>query len=99
MGPDGHTASLFPGTKALGIEDRLVAPNFVDRLNAWRVTFTFPLINAGGTVAFLVTGQDKAERVSEIVEGADYPAGRVDPESGNLVWLLDSAAAARLPTQ
>ncbi len=99
MGADGHTASLFPGSDALRIDDRLVAPNFVEKLKSWRITFTFPLLNAGRTVLFLVTGEDKAARVEEIFSGADYPAARVNPDQGELVWLLDSAAASRLPAR
>jgi 6-phosphogluconolactonase len=99
MGADGHTASLFPGSDALRIDDRLVAPNFVEKLKSWRITFTFPLLNAGRTVLFLVTGEDKAARVEEIAAGADYPAARVKPDQGELVWLLDSAAASRLPAR
>ncbi len=99
MGPDGHTASLFPGSDALRIDDRLVAPNFVEKLKSWRITFTFPLLNAGRTVLFLVTGEDKAARVEEIAAGADYPAARVKPDQGELIWLLDSAAASRLPAR
>jgi 6-phosphogluconolactonase len=99
MGPDGHTASLFPGTEALNIGDQPVAPNFVEKLKSWRITFTLPLLNAGRTVAFLVTGEDKAARVEEIVAGADYPAARVNPERGELIWLLDAAAASRLQSR
>jgi 6-phosphogluconolactonase len=95
LGPDGHTASLFPDTKALQIEDRLVASNYVSKLDAWRLTFTYPLINAGRTVAFLVQGDDKKERVREILGGASpLPAAGVQPSDGRLLWLLDSAAAA-----
>jgi 6-phosphogluconolactonase len=95
LGPDGHTASLFPDTRALQIEDRLVAANYVPKLDAWRLTFTYPLINAGRTVAFLVQGDDKKERVREILGGASpLPAAGVRPSDGRLLWLLDSAAAA-----
>lgn len=95
MGPDGHTASLFPGTAALSISDRLVAPNYVDKLQTWRLTFTYPLINAGRTVMFLVAGDDKKERVREVLSGgSSLPAARVAPAPGRLVWLLDAAAAA-----
>lgn len=93
MGPDGHTASLFPGTDALRVTDRLVAENYVSKLGAWRITFTYPLLNAGRVVAFLVAGKDKSTPVAEITSGRDYPAGRVNPEDGRLIWFLDASAA------
>jgi 6-phosphogluconolactonase len=95
LGPDGHTASLFPGTSALAVRDRLVAPNFVPTLNVWRITFTYTVINAARNVAFLVAGDDKAERVAEVLEGTqDLPARHVEPVDGRLLWMLDAAAAA-----
>lgn len=96
MGPDGHTASLFPETEALRVQDRFVVPNFVPKLNSWRITFTYPLINAAHTVAFLVAGDDKSGPVRDIVAGQDYPAGRVRPGDGRLVWFLDQSAASKL---
>lgn len=96
MGDDGHTASLFPDTQALGVEDQIVAANFVPQKEMWRITFTYPLLNAGRCVMFLVAGADKAAMVSRVFAGDDLPAGRVHPE-GELIWLLDSAAAADLP--
>lgn len=97
LGPDGHTASLFPGTEALAERVRLVAPNYVPRLDSWRITFTYPLIDAGDTVMFLVQGQDKAERVAQVMAGeGDLPAADVHPDGGHLVWMLDAAAASLL---
>jgi 6-phosphogluconolactonase len=94
LGPDGHTASLFPGTEALTVTDRLVVPNFVPRLDTWRITFTYTLINAARCVMVLVQGEDKAERVREVLTGTgDLPAAGVRPTNGSLVWLLDAAAA------
>jgi len=94
LGGDGHTASLFPDTEALHVVDHLVVPNFVPKLDTWRITFTYPLINAGHVVAFLVQGKDKAERVAEILDGdSGLPAAGVRPTSGRLVWLLDRDAA------
>src|SRR5947209_8774243 len=69
LGPDGHTASLFPGTEALGEKNRLVVPNFVPKFDSWRITFTYRLINAAKVVAFLSQGPDKAERVRKVVDG------------------------------
>ncbi|MBV9281062.1 MAG: 6-phosphogluconolactonase [Chloroflexi bacterium] len=97
MGPDGHTASLFPGTEALNVADTLVVANYVPRLDAQRITFTYPLLNAARRVLFLVQGEDKAEMVSRALKGdPEVPAGHVRPE-GELIWLLDEAAASRLP--
>jgi 6-phosphogluconolactonase len=96
LGPDGHTASLFPGTAALRLHDRLVAPNYVPSLDAWRITFTYSLINAAWIVAFLVEGAAKAERVAQVLAGTpDLPASGVRPSAGQLLWLLDAAAASR----
>lgn len=95
LGPDGHTASLFPDTEALTVHDRLVAPNYVPKMDAWRLTFTYPLLNAAHTVMFLVQGDDKKDRVREVLGGdSSLPAARVLPSGGRVVWLLDAAAAA-----
>lgn len=96
MGEDGHTASLFPGTEGLKAQDQLVVANHVPQLDSWRLTFTFPLINAAHCVAFVVEGDAKADRVAEVLAGSDLPAARVDPTDGTVLWLLDEAAAARL---
>lgn len=96
IGGDGHTASLFPETAALSVRDRLVTANYVPKMSSWRLTFTYPLINAANNVAFLVQGEDKAERVRQVMEGdGQLPAARVRPR-GRLLWLLDRAAASRL---
>lgn len=97
LGADGHTASLFPGTEALSDAQSLVAANFVQKLQAWRITFTYRLINAARCVAFLVQGEDKASILSDVLSRADLPAARVDPADGALVWLIDEAAAGQLP--
>lgn len=97
LGPDGHTASLFPGTDALHVDDRLVAANYVAQKDSWRITFTYPLINAARCVMFLVEGESKAEIVSRVLAGEDLPAARVRPSRGRLVWLLDAAAASKVP--
>lgn len=103
MGPDGHTASLFPGTAALCETTRLVTAPFVPRLNAHRITFTPPLINAAARVIFLVAGADKANTLRDVLEGEFkpdvFPAQLVKPASGQLTWLVDGAAAARLRRQ
>ncbi|MBX5493115.1 MAG: 6-phosphogluconolactonase [Chloroflexi bacterium] len=96
MGPDGHTASLFPGTPALEETQRLVVPSQIDYLPHERVTFTFPVLNAARAVAFLVAGADKAPKVRAALQGdPSVPAGRVRP-AGALHWFLDRAAARLL---
>ena len=98
MGGDGHVASLFPETEALDEQDKLVTAYFVPVLGRWRMTFTFPLINAAKNIVFLVTGTDKAEAVATLL-GDDaaardrLPAARVRPTDGKLSLVLDTAAA------
>jgi 6-phosphogluconolactonase len=100
LGEDGHMASLFPETSALDITDRWIVVNPVLKLETWRLTLTIPVINAGGVIAFLVAGEDKAEALKEVLEGdADpraYPAKFVRPENGDLIWMVDRAAARLL---
>jgi 6-phosphogluconolactonase len=100
LGEDAHTASLFPHTGALRETKRLAVANWVDKLKDYRLTITFPVINNGANVMFLVSGANKAEAVANVLEGEcrpdDFPAQRVNPESGHLYWLLDKAAAKRL---
>jgi 6-phosphogluconolactonase len=100
LGEDGHTASLFPGTEALREKHRAVVANWVGMLRAWRITLTVPAINRARSVMFLVCGQDKAEAVKSILQGAGHsqvpPAGLIRPDSGRLLWLLDSDAARLL---
>lgn len=97
LGDDGHTASLFPDTAALNAMDALVVPNFVPRLDAWRITFTYPLINAARRVMFLVSGSSKAPVVARVMAGEPLPASRVQPTDGELLWVLDPGAASQLP--
>jgi len=99
MGSDGHTASLFPGTSAVSERDRAVVPVWVDKVDAWRVTLTLPVINSARDVIFLVRGSGKADAVSRVVNGEALPATRVDPRRGKLTWLLDADAAAGLPDE
>jgi 6-phosphogluconolactonase len=101
IGEDGHTASLFPGTEALHESSRLVLGYTVEKLNAPRITLTFPVINHARKVLFLVSGENKAEILREVLQGDSpelrYPAAMVDPESGLLYWHLDSDAASMIP--
>jgi len=100
MGPDGHTASLFPGTQALSEIHRLVVAPWVDRLQAHRITLTLPVLNKAAHALFLVTGQDKAEVLRTVLHGdpdkPHYPAQLIRPENGDLTWLVDEAAASLL---
>ena len=98
LGDDGHTASLFPGKAALEEQTAWVvaSPPGVLPPPVDRVTLTFPVLNAARRVAFLVTGSKKAEVVKDVFAGRDYPAARVRPTDGELTWLLDADAAAKL---
>jgi 6-phosphogluconolactonase len=100
MGPDGHTASLFPETAALQEKSRLVVANWVEKLNASRITLTLPVLNAARCVAFLVSGTDKAAVLHEVLEGSapaeKYPSKLVQPDEGRLIWFVDRAAASGL---
>jgi 6-phosphogluconolactonase len=102
VGPDGHTASLFPETAALQEKSRLVVANRVEKMNTDRITFTLPLINAARTVAFLVSGGDKASVLHEVLEGKGpaekYPSKLIQPKDGKLIWFVDRAAASELAT-
>ena len=98
LGDDGHTASLFPGTAALNERSRTVAANWVEKLQSFRVTLTFPVLNHAAEVIFLVSGDSKAQILSDVLRpGAKkYPAQSVSPESGRLLWLVDKEAASLL---
>ena len=92
MGPDGHTASLFPGSAALDEHERWVVGNWAPLQQAWRMTLTFPVLNAGRHVIFVVTGADKADALREIRDGSSgLPAARVTGD--NVEWITDAAAA------
>ncbi len=97
MGDDGHTASLFPGTAAVKEPKHRCVANFVEQLNAWRLTLTAPFINRSGNVIVLVAGESKTRTVAEVLEGepnpARYPIQLIHPNEGKLIWFLDAAAA------
>ena len=103
MGPDGHTASLFPGSSGLQEKSRLVIANWVEKLKTHRLSFTLPVLNAARCVAFLVSGTDKATMVKTVLEEnvppEQYPAKLVHPTNGKLIWFLDRAAASALTSQ
>jgi len=100
MGPDGHTASLFPGTKALQEKKRLVVSNWVGKFYTQRVTMTAAVLNNAAEVMFLVHGSDKAAPLKAVLEGPfepeQLPAQLIRPENGKLLWLLDPTAARML---
>ena len=101
MGPDGHTASLFPHTEALKETKRLVTANHVQNKDAWRITLTWPVINRANSVFFLIGGADKAQILNEVLTGpkdsARLPSQLIWPASGILTLILDKSAAALLP--
>jgi len=103
LGEDGHTASLFPGTRALRESARWVAGHYVDAQKGWRITLTPPVINAAHTLVFIVSGAGKAAVLKEILEGPlrpdTLPAQIVRPADGTLLWMLDREAAALLKVE
>lgn len=98
MGDDGHTASLFPGTDALSIRNRLVVSNFVPKLDTWRLTLTATAINQAAIVQFLVAGASKANALRAVLKGEHQPdrlpSQLIKPTHGKLIWLVDNEAAA-----
>jgi 6-phosphogluconolactonase len=102
LGPDGHTASLFPGTAGLNENSKLVIANWVEKMKTNRISFTLPLLNAAECVAFLVSGTDKAAMLKTVLEGdgppEQYPAKLVRPTNGKLIWFVDRGAASALST-
>ncbi len=100
IGGDGHTASLFPGTDALSIRDRLVVANPVPQQQTTRLSLTVPVLLAAREVLFLVSGADKAPAVYRAIEGPwdpnETPSQYLREANGHVVWLLDKAAAADL---
>jgi 6-phosphogluconolactonase len=102
LGPDGHTASLFPETAALQEKSRLVVANWVETMGTSRITFTLPVLNAARCVAFLVSGTEKAAVLHEVLQGnappERYPSKLVRPSDGKLIWFVDRAAASELST-
>ena len=100
MGPDGHTASLFPGTIAAIDNERLSIAHYVPKLDRWRMTLTPRAINAARNVAITAGGAEKADALREVLEGPRqteaYPAQLVQPAHGELRWFVDAAAASKL---
>ena len=102
LGTNGHTASLFPHSATLLEDSRLVVADFVNEVNTWRISMTAPLLNHGRTVAFLVSGREKADVLRQVMLGPRepdrLPAQLIVPD-GKLLWLTDEAAASLLPHQ
>jgi len=102
MGPDGHTASLFPKSDGLKEKTRWVVANWVEKFQTDRITMTFPALNCAAEVILLVTGAEKAPLVTEVLQAAPdlqkYPVQRVRPGNGIKRWMLDASAAAGLGT-
>lgn len=104
MGPDGHTASLFPNTPALDATSEIVVANPVSspltKGATTRITLTAPALNWGRQIRFLVAGADKAEPLWQVLRGPrdpkTYPSQLIRANDGHLVWLVDKAAAAKL---
>ena len=100
MGEDGHTASLFPGTPALKVQDRLVVDNYVEKLQATRLTMTFRLLNQAKRILFLVSGVSKAFALQQVLEGEFdpllYPSQGIRPVHGELLFFVDQEAASML---
>ncbi|HVV51430.1 MAG TPA: 6-phosphogluconolactonase [Polyangia bacterium] len=100
LGPDGHTASLFPGTAVLKEESRLAAAVESPQKGTRRLTLTYPALCGAREVAFLVTGHDKAPALAAVVRGDDLPAAPIVRRDGGPVTIFcDRAAAAALPPE
>lgn len=100
MGDDGHTASLFPHSKALDIEGPLVTPNWIESKKSWRMTLTYDGIHRSRAIVLYVLGQNKAEMVQKVLKGPydyhTYPSQKIGTASHKALWLLDKSAAASL---
>ena len=103
MGPEGHTASLFPHQPSLHEQLRQVLPVTVPKPPPDRLTFTPPVLNAAKHILFLVKGGEKADAIQAVLEGHyqpdEYPAQIVRPTQGEVTWMLDNAAAAKLTSK
>src|SRR5437016_3810211 len=100
MGNEGHTLSLFPGTKALRADGRVAVRNWVGKLYTERITLTAPAACAAAEILFMVTGVDKALALKGVLEGPyepeQLPAQLLQPKDGKLLWLVDIAAGSML---
>jgi len=100
IGPDGHTASLFPGSDAVRERTRLVVAPWVSAQSSFRITMTLPVFNRAACALFVVSGDEKAEALRSVLEGDlqpdRFPAQGVRPDEGRLLWFGDRAAARLL---
>ena len=100
MGNEGHTLSLFPGTKALHADGRLVSSNWIGKLYTDRITLTAPAAANSAEILFMVTGADKAPALKSVLEGPfepeQLPAQLLQPKDGKLLWLVDTSAGSLL---
>jgi 6-phosphogluconolactonase len=96
MGPDGHTASLFPNSSGLHERARWVVANWVEKFQTDRITMTFPVLNSAAEVILVVSGSEKAPVLNEVLNGSTqkYPVEQVRPRNGIKRWMLDAAASA-----
>ena len=98
MGPDGHTASLFPGRDTALENQRLTVAPWVAKFNTHRITLTPAVLNNAACVLFLVTGEDKAETLEQVLNGdcppARFPVQLIRPVHGELFWFVDQAATS-----
>lgn len=100
MGDDGHTASLFPGTEVLNEKEKIVAGYYLTPQSMYRITLTSPIINSAKQICFLTFGANKAKALYEVLEGernsVQYPSQLIHATNGEVIWMVDEAAAALL---
>lgn len=98
IGDDGHTASLFPDTDILNEQQRSVAEVYVEKLESWRISITFPILENARTVLFLASGDGKAEILHKVIENdgeVKFPVQRIKDRK-EIEWFMDNAAAGKL---
>jgi 6-phosphogluconolactonase len=99
MGPDGHTASLFPGTTALAEREKWVVSTWVEKMHSDRITMTLPVLNNAANIIFMAGGLEKAEVLKPVLSDSvekTYPSQFIEPVNGRLLWMVDQAAAKLL---
>jgi 6-phosphogluconolactonase len=95
IGTDGHTASLFPGTKALDIKDKIAVPVYAEEMKSWRITMTFPVINHSNNIIIIAEGKKKSEIINKVFNDkkAALPVQGINAHNGQLTWFIDKEAA------
>jgi len=100
LGDDAHTASLFPGTSILLLDENLIKEVYLADKQVFRISMTAPLINQAKNIAFLTFGEGKADAIKHVLEGekdiTKYPAQLIKPLNGEVQWFIDEAAASKL---